>query len=165
MQIRPEQAGDVAAIRDVTAAAFANAPHSEQTEPAIVDALRKAGGLSLSLVAEDDDRIVGHVAFSPVTIDGQDGDWLGLGPVSVDPARQRQGIGADLIRAGLENIRSSGADGCVVLGDPSYYGRFGFVSDPKLTYPDVPASYFQRLVFSDVEPVGTVTFHPGFSAR
>lgn len=165
MVIRPEQSGDGAAVRKITAAAFADAPHSEQTEPAIIDALRAAGALTISLVAEEDDEVVGHVAFSPVTIEGREIGWFGLGPVSVKPSKQRQGISEASIRDGLARLRQAGAAGCVVLGDPTYYGRFGFATDPKLAYPDAPPEYFQRLAFSERELTGTVTYHPGFAAR
>jgi putative acetyltransferase len=160
--IRPEKAEDAPAIRAVTAAAFKGALYSRGTEAAIVDALRDAGALTLSLVAEKQGRIVGHVAFSPVTINGQAGHWFGLGPVSVEPAEQGCGIGQALIRDGLERLRATGAEGCVLLGDPAYYGRFGFASDPKLRYGDVPPEYFQRLSFTGAEPEGEVAYHTGF---
>ncbi|MEH3119249.1 MAG: N-acetyltransferase [Methylorubrum populi] len=165
MNIRPERPDDIADVQAVTAAAFKDAPYSEQTEPAIITALREADALSLSLVADDDGEVIGHVAFSPVTIDGKSGKWFGLGPVSVEPNRQRRGIGKALICAGLDQLRSFGADGCVVLGDPDYYGRFGFVSGSDLTYEGVPAPYFQSLVFGGEKPNGLVAYHPGFAAR
>ena len=127
MQIRDERPADAAAIRAVTDAAFAGVPHSNQTESRIIDALRKAGALTLSLVALRREQLVGHIAFSPVLIDGVACDWYGLGPVSVVPELQGLGVGAALIRAGLERLRDIGARGCVLLGDPRYYGRFGFV--------------------------------------
>lgn len=164
MNIRPEKPDDLAAIRAVTLAAFENAPHSEQTEAAIVEALRAAGALIVSLVAIEGDHVVGHVAISPVRVDGQAGNWFGLGPVS-EPERQRSGIGQELIRAALHQLREGGAEGCGVLGDPGYYGRFGFSYDPKLRYDDVPLGYFQKLDFGEVSPIGEVTYHPGFQAR
>jgi len=89
--IRSEEPGDVNAIRDLVRAAFAEGPHSDGTEPAIVDALREGGALTISLVAADGAVIVGHVAVSPVTVGGDAGEWFGLGPVAVLPGRQRQG--------------------------------------------------------------------------
>ena len=162
MLIRPETAADHDAIRALTTAAFAGAPHASGTEAAIIDALRAARALALSLVA-DAGGVVGHVAFSPATIEGRDCGWFGLGPVSVAPDRQRRGIGAALIRAGLAGLAASGAKGCVVLGDPGYYSRIGFATDPALTLPDGPPDYFQRLVLTGTLPRGTVAFHPGFS--
>ncbi|WP_342726526.1 N-acetyltransferase [Bradyrhizobium sp. B097] len=163
MQIRDERDEDVAAISRITTAAFAAAPHSSGTEARIVEALRKAGALTVSLVATSDDgRIVGHVAFSPVQIDGVAGRWYGLGPVSVAPEMQRQGIGGALIREGLARLAAQNADGCVLLGDPAYYSRFGFVGDPALTYGGKPSPYFQRLVLKGKAPKGDVKYHAAF---
>lgn len=157
--LRPEHAGDAAAIHALTEAAFRPMPFSDGSEPRIVDDLRAAGDLALSLVALNmDQAIVGHVAFSPVTIsDGRTG-WYGLGPVSVIPTRQRTGIGSMLIERGLADIRQAGAQGCVVLGEPGYYRRFGFVHDPGLSYPGPPAEYFQRLVLAGPAPSGVVSY-------
>ncbi|HLY06159.1 MAG TPA: N-acetyltransferase [Rhizomicrobium sp.] len=162
VDIRAEAPDDVVFIRAVTAGAFARAPYSNRMEAAIVDALRQAGSLSLSLVATNEGEIVGHVAFSPVLIDGQAGDWYGLGPVSVRPDRQRQGVGQMLIGRGLEQLRGRGAEGCVVFGDPAYYGRFGFASDPDLYFPDAPPGYFLRLAFRNTSPRGEVRYHAAF---
>ncbi|TCM18974.1 putative acetyltransferase [Novosphingobium sp. PhB165] len=162
--LRSEQDGDAAAIGALVTAAFLGAEHSSGTEAAIVDALRASGMLSVSLVAEEDGLIVGHVAFSPVTMDGTDLGWFGLGPVAVSPDHQRRGIGARLIEAGLARLRDAGAQGCVVLGDPAYYARFGFEIDPALVYPGVPAEYFQRLVLAGAAPTGKVAYHPSFAA-
>ena len=164
MQIRDEHPEDAAAIGELTAAAFADAPHASGTEARIVAALRQAGALTLSLVATaDDGRIVGHAAFSPVQIDRAAGRWYGLGPVSVTPELQRQGIGGALIRRGLDRLAALGAEGCVALGDPAYYGRFGFVSDPALTYGGEASRYFQRRVLKGDPPQGDVSYHPGFT--
>jgi len=166
MQIRDERDEDAAAIRHITTAAFAKAPHSSGTEARIVEALRQAGALTISLVATSDDgRIVGHVAFSPVQIDGAAGRWYGLGPVSVTPDLQRQGIGGALIREGLARLAAMSADGCVLLGDPLYYSRFGFVGDPALTYGGAPSPYFQRLVLKSEPPKGDVSYHPAFGVE
>lgn len=164
MQIRSERFGDADTIRAVTIAAFKHAPYSSQTEGDIVDALRSAGALTLSLVALQDDEIVGHVAFSPVTIKTAAGDWYGLGPVSVRPDRQRRGVGQALIRDGLDRLRVVSAAGCVVFGEPAYYGRFGFESDPALVYAGAPLGYFQRLVFRGPAPCGEVRYHGSFEA-
>jgi putative acetyltransferase len=162
MKIRAEAPSDIASIRAVTAAAFENVPFSDQTEPAIVDALRRAGALTVSLVATEEGDVIGHVAFSPVLIDRPAGDWYGLGPVSVRPDRQRQGVGQRLISQGLEELRSRGAEGCVVFGEPAYYGRFGFVSDPDLRFAGAPPGYFLRLAFKSAPPKGDVNYHAAF---
>jgi len=162
MIIRPETARDIAEIQTLVEIAFEDAPHSDGSEGAIVDALRAAGALTTSLVAERDGMIVGHVAFSPVEIDGKSIDWYGLGPVAVRPDQQRQGVGVRLIEAGLDEIKALGARGCVVLGDPAYYGRFGFSADAALQFPGVPPEYFQRLVFGDDARHGIVRYHSAF---
>lgn len=161
--VREEAPGDAPAIAALTAAAFRDHPHGSGTEAAIVARLRADGDLALSLVAENMDRaIIGHIAFSPVAIaDGARG-WFGLGPVSVIPLRQRAGIGSALIRDGLRRLAESGAHGCVVLGDPAYYARFGFAHDPALTYAGAPAEYFQRLVLRGDPPRGPVRYAPAF---
>ncbi len=162
--IRPETPADAAAIRRVTDMAFAGASHASGTEGAIVDALRAEGTLALSLVAEAGGAVVGHVAFSPVAIAGADVGWLGLGPLSVVPARQRAGFGSALVRDGLARLRAAGARGCVVLGEPGYYRRFGFEPDADLTFEGVPAAYFLRIAFAEPVPVGAVTYRPAFYA-
>ena len=164
MHITHERPEDAAAIRSVTDAAFRGVTHSDQNEAAIVEALRAAGMLTLSLVAIEAGEVVGHVAFSPVRINGGAGDWYGLGPASVAPARQRHGVGRALILDGLGRLASIGAAGCVVLGDPAYYRRFGFESDPGLFYGQAPAAFFQRLVFRGPGPKGEVTYHASFEA-
>ncbi|MDG4670939.1 N-acetyltransferase [Shinella sp. 838] len=162
MFLRPERPEDVDAIRTLTETAFKTAPHADGTEHIIIDRLRAAGALTLSLVMEADGAIVGHVAFSPVTVSDGSTDWYGLGPISVDPARQGEGIGGRLIGEGLQRLKALGATGCVLLGDPAYYSRFGFVADPKLTLDGVPPEYFMRVAFSPVYGGGTVSYHPGF---
>jgi putative acetyltransferase len=162
MDIRQERPEDAAPIRAVTEAAFKGVPFSDQTEGSIIDALRSAGVLTVSLVATEGSEILGHVAFSPVHIDGAAGSWYGLGPVAVLPERQREGIGQRLVRDGLDRLERLKAQGCVVLGDPTYYGRFGFGSDPALFYAEVPPGYFQRLVFEGAAPTGEVKYHPAF---
>jgi len=162
VSIRPEAPGDEAVIRALTAAAFADEPHSDGGEPRIVDALRSDGDLALSLVAEAGERIVGHLAFSPVSIaDGTPG-WFGLGPVSVWPEFQSQGIGSALIRHGIADLRDRGARGIVLLGDPKYYARFDFVQHPQLTYPGPPPEYFQYLLLEGEMPSGEVRYAPAF---
>ena len=164
MIIRAETAADIAAITDVTVAAFRNQPFSHQTEHFIVNALRAGRALTISLVAEVDGHVVGHIAFSPVTVSDGSRDWFGLGPVSVLPERQRQGIGSALINEGLSSLRALGARGCALVGDPHYYVRFGFRNSPRLVYEGIPQEYFQVLPFAGEVPEGVVVFHEGFQA-
>ena len=162
MILRPERPDDIDAIRRLTETAFKTAPHAAGTEHLIIDRLRAAGALALSLVAEADGAVVGHVAFSPVSISDGSADWYGLGPISVNPARQGEGIGGKLIREGLERLKALGAAGCVLLGEPAYYRRFGFAADAKLTLDGVPPEYFMHVAFSPVYGGGTVSYHPAF---
>lgn len=163
--IRPEQPDDDAAIDAVTREAFANHPHSSHTEQFIVRALRAAGALSLSLVAEREGCVVGHIAFSPVAIADGAQRWFGLGPVSVLPAAQGEGVGRALIEKGLSQLRGQGSAGCVLLGEPAYYCRFGFANDPALTLPGVPQAYFMALRFGPAAARGEVRYHAAFEAR
>ena len=121
MIIRPERDSDIDAIFNVTQAAFENHPYSAGTEQYIVNALRAAKALSLSLVAEVDGQVIGHIAFSPVTISDGTDNWYGIGPVSVLPEFQKKGCGKSLINEGLALLKTSGAQGCVLVGDPKYY--------------------------------------------
>lgn len=163
--IRLELPSDAAAIHAVTTAAFLNAPHTAHTEQFIVAALRKAGALTISLVAEQGGEIVGHVALSPVLISNGATDWYGLGPICVKPELQRKGIGSLLMQAAIQRLRERGAAGCVLVGDPMYYSRFGFTPEPGLVLPDVPPEYFQALQFGRSLPHGVVSFHEAFGVQ
>ncbi|WP_324005984.1 GNAT family N-acetyltransferase [Aeromonas hydrophila] len=160
--IRPETGADHDAIEALTVAAFLNAPHTDHNEQRIVRDLRQAGALSLSLVVELEGRVVGHLCFSPVTISDGSPHWYGLGPISVSPALHGKGLGSRLMEAGLAQLEGMGAAGCVVLGDPGFYGRFGFVSEPGLTLPGVPPEYFMARSFGAAMPRGEVCYHPAF---
>jgi putative acetyltransferase len=164
MHIRDERPEDVKAIYDITKAAFKPMPFSAGDEPDLINALRDDGALAVSLVAERNTEIVGHIAFSRVKIDGQTGYWFDLGPVSVKPGLQSLGIGSALIREGIKRIEAMGADGCVLLGYPSYYGRFGFAHDPALTYNGEANPNFQHLTIRGATPKGDVSYHPAFDA-
>lgn len=162
LSIRPETPGDIAVIHALTREAFLTAEHTSHTEHYIVDALRDRAKLALSLVAEENGEIVGHIAVSPVSMsDGSEG-WYGLGPVSVRPAWQGRGVGARLVGSALDALRERGAAGCVVLGDPRYYGRFGFKATSRVTLADVPPEYFQVLPFGEFLPVAEVRFDDAF---
>lgn len=162
--IRRERADDIPAIARLTEAAFANAEHSSHTEQFIVAALRRSGQLAVSLVAVEGAEVLGHVAVSPVRISSGATGWYGLGPISVWPARQGRGIGSQLMRAALDELRALGANGCVLLGEPGYYGRFGFRAEPRLVLPGVPPEYFQALSLRGEPPTGEVHYHTAFEA-
>jgi putative acetyltransferase len=162
MKIRSEIPADQEQIRSLTLAAFAGARFGNCGEERIIERLRKADALTLSLVCQEGNDVVGHVAFSPVALNAQHCGWFGLGPISVAPARQGTGIGGALIREGLRRLRALEARGCVLVGDPGYYNRFGFRALPRLTYDGVPPEVFLGLCLSGEAPEGQVTFHTAF---
>jgi putative acetyltransferase len=165
IDIRDEKSADVAAIEAVTVAAFLNAPHTSHTEQFVVNALRCAGKLALSLVADAAGEVIGHVAVSPVSISDGASAWFGLGPISVLPEHQGRGVGSLLMREALRVLRVRGAAGCVLLGEPEYYSRFGFHADANLILREVPPRYFLAISFRTSRPQGTVSYHEAFNAH
>ncbi|MCG9712023.1 N-acetyltransferase [Shewanella insulae] len=163
--IRSEKPGDIAGIEGLTRAAFLEAPHTDHTEHHIVNALRDADALAISLVAEVEGKLAGHVALSKVTISDGSSHWYGLGPISVQPELQGEGIGSALMRAALEALDKADAHGCVLLGEPEFYRRFGFASKPGLILPGVPESYFLSVKLRGEWPQGEVSYHSAFQAR
>ncbi len=165
MIIRSETASDFDAIAEITIAAFRTLAISNHTEQFIISALRAADALTISLVAEIDGRVVGHIAFSPVAIhDGSIG-WYGLGPVSVLPEYQKQGIGKSLVNKGVSMLKELDGQGCAVVGDPDYYKRLGFRNIPDLVCEGIPQEVFLVLPFTENTPQGVVVFHEGFMAK
>jgi len=162
--VRPETDRDLAGIREVNIVAFQGHPYSRQTEHLIVEALRAANALELSLVAASDGEVVGHIAFSAAAIGGSSTGWSLLGPVAVQPARQGEGIGRALVKTGLDALRSRGACGCVLVGDPAFYGRFGFRQYPGVAWHGVPDENVLCLLMSGEIPTGEVVHHPAFLA-
>ncbi|WP_333974940.1 N-acetyltransferase [Burkholderia cepacia] len=165
--LRDERASEADAIGRVIVAAFAGEPEGGQFERRIVDTLRADGALSVSLIAERDGRLIGHVAFSPVSIGGEapgSQGWYGLAPLAVLPDCQRQSIGTGLVRTGLDALRRLGARGCVLLGEPAYYTRFGFAPSGDIVFPGVPPEYFLALSLDDSapRPSGDVRYHDVF---
>lgn len=124
MTIRAERTEDIPAVRRVNELTF-----GRQNEAALVDALRAGANPQVSLVAVEDGEVVGHIFFSPVSIESEDADSsaMGLAPMAVVPEYQRQGVGSRLVREGLRACLRVGCDVVVVLGHPEYYPRFGFV--------------------------------------
>lgn len=162
MDIRPEKAGDEGAIYELTRIAFEPMFFSDGSEAPLVTLLREDGDLIISLVVEKDGEIVGHIAFSPATIDGRHDGWFGLGPVSVHPDVQKQGIGRALIEMGLKMLQKRGATGCVLTGNPDIYSRMGFRSDGNLSYGTLDRQFIQWVVFSGPTPRGELKFAPAF---
>lgn len=164
MIIRNENEADIEQISQVTIAAFKTLQISNHTEHFIIHSLRAADALTISLVAEIDGRVVGHAAFSPISISDGTTNWYGLGPISVLPEYQKQGIGGSLLENGLSMLKEMGGQGCALVGDPNYYSRFGFRNYPELLYEGIPPEYFLALPFTNQVPHGIAVFHPGFQA-
>lgn len=165
--LRAETTADVTAVDALTLAAFERQPHSRQTEGAIIRQLRQAEALSLSLLAQAGTPaapgpLVGQATFSPITVSGEAPNWFGLGPLSVVPEWQGKSVGTTLVWQGLRAMRQRGAAGCVVLGEPAYYGRFGFRSTPALTLPGAPPGCFLVRPFARLVPMGEVAFHAAY---
>ena len=162
--IRNETGSDAEAISKVTEAAFRTLKISKHTEPFIIEALRAAKALAVSLVAERNGAVIGHIAFSPVTVSDGTPGWYGLGPVSVVPEHQRQGVGKALIREGLSRLQAMGAQGCCLVGHPGYYRKFEFRNPEGLAVNGVPPEFFFVRTFTGHYPQGTVAFHDAFQA-
>lgn len=163
INIRSESSDDINEIENIIIEAFRNHPHSNQTEHNIVTKLRDNDALAVSLVAIINHTIVGHIAFSKVKINNEFIQWYGLAPVSVKPEYQHQGIGSKLIRSGLEAIKALNAKGCVLLGEPEYYNKFGFKAIDGLVFKGVPPEYFQALRLSGEMPLGNIEYHSAFA--
>jgi putative acetyltransferase len=164
IRIRPEVEADHPVIHDLTRRAFAPMPFAAGDEQDLIDALRRLGALSLSLVAELEGRVVGHLALSPVTHESGAEGWFGLGPISAEPALQRQGVGGALIAEAKSWLAARGAAGCILTGDPGYYPRHGFLPAPEHAPEAEPAEFFMVLALAGEIPPGRFRFHPAFGA-
>ena len=162
--IRNERPADREAISELTRIAFLSAEHTCHREQFIADALRRIGHLALSLVAERQTELLGHVAFSPLDVANGDAGWYGVGPLAVLPEFQRQGIGSRLIAQGMATLAQKGARGCVLVGDPAFYARLGFARCAGLTLAGVPPEYLLGKAFGHALPRGEVSFSPAFAA-
>jgi putative acetyltransferase len=162
--IRNETDADVSTITEVTVAAFKTLDISNHTEQFIIEALRAAGALTISLVAEIGGCLAGHIAFSPMKIWDGTQNWCVLGPISVLPEYQRQGIGNILTKEGLKTFKDMGAQGCCLVGHPEYYKKCGFKNVSGLVCEGAPQEVFSVLSFDGDIPQRTVTFHEGFKA-
>jgi putative acetyltransferase len=162
IEIHPEAASDIDDIREINVEAFRDHPISRQTEHLIVDALRDSGALEISLVAVSEGRTVGHIAFSEAGVGDYISGWYLLGPIAVLPDAQGQGMGSALMESGLAELRTRDASGCVLVGDPGYYSRFGFSTFPDLSYAGVPHEYVLGLAFTDAKPCGSIVANKAF---
>jgi putative acetyltransferase len=164
--IRHEEPGDGQTISKILYAAFKDHPQHppgvEPNEHLMVEKLRQTGNLTLSLVAEDTGEPAGYIAMSPVSVGDAATGWYLLGPVGVVPGRQKTGIGTALIREALQKMRKKGALGIVLVGDPAFYNRFGFMAVPGLVYKGVPDRYVLGLAFTGILPRGEIVAHEAF---
>lgn len=162
IRIRRERSNDIDAISELISSAFLGMPYAEGDEAELVDALRAQDALSVSLVAEREGMIVGHVAFSPARASCGTLGWYALGPLAVLPAHQRGGIGSTLVRAGLDAVSELGATGCILTGDASYYSRFGFKLSSENAPSGEPSKFFMVKLLRGQLPVGPIRFHEAF---
>ncbi|MCW8093180.1 GNAT family N-acetyltransferase [Alteromonas sp. ASW11-130] len=161
LTIRPEHPEDIPAIREVIKVAFKAVPHSENNEHLIVDALRDDDALTITRVAEEEDKIVGYIAVSPVTLSNGESGWYGIGPLAVSPTAQSRGLGSKLMQSALLWLREN-AKGCVLLGEPEFYSQFGFKVTDGLILHGAPPEYFMALSFNHHYPRADITYHPSF---
>jgi putative acetyltransferase len=161
-QIRNECNSDVDAIRSTTEHAFHGMPYARGDEQDVIDRLRCANALTLSLVALMDAKVVGHIAFSPAEAGDVSHSWFALGPVSVLPEWQGQGIGSALIKRGLAQLENLDAAGCILTGNPQFYRRFGFQLAPDNAPQNEPAEFFMIKPLSSKTPPGRFAFHEAF---
>ena len=162
IKLRPENKSDWGAIRTVTELAFKTVSYADGDEQDLIEVLRKSGSLSLSLVALDEGELIGQVSFSPAILSSGAGPWFALGPISVTPARHGEGIGSQLIKAGLSEISKRGALGCILTGNPAYYRRFGFALSPDNCPAKEPKEFFMVKLLGDEKPQGEFSFDAGF---
>ncbi|MDQ8698466.1 N-acetyltransferase [Hyphomicrobium sp. LHD-15] len=160
MLIRNETMGDIPAISRLVTEALLMLAQSSGTEASIVERLRAEGALALSLVAEEEGEVIGYLAASAARI-GSEGGWGLIGPLVVLPSRHRQGIGTALMEEALSRLQAT-SRGAALVGDPTYYGRFGFRSFPGLGVAGCPPEVVQALPFDGIEPRGELIHHPAF---
>ncbi len=163
MLIRNETAGDIPAISRLVTEAFLTLAQSTGTEARIVEELRAEGALALSLVAEEEGEVIGYLAASTARIGTQNG-WGLIGPIAVLPSRHRQGIGTALMAEALRRLRAT-SRGAALVGDPAYYGRFGFRAFPGFGLAGCPPEVVQALPFDGIEPRGELIHHPAFGLK
>lgn len=161
-EIRKERVSDHDSIHLVTEQAFRDMSYAGGDEQDIVNRLRSVNALTLSLVAVLDEEVVGHIAFSPAEISNGSSPWFALGPVSVLPEYQQQGIGRALIETGLAQLREMNALGCILTGNPMYYQKFGFEVAVDNAPANEPAEFFMLKMLSSDVPDGRFSFHGAF---
>lgn len=162
LNVRPERSTDYSQIEALTLLAFQDKPYASGTEQYLAEKLRAKQALTLSLVVEKSNVIVGHIAVSPVKINDKLDACFGIGPLAVLPEVQGLGYGTQLLLDALEYLKSIDAKCCVLVGDPNFYSRVGFTVEKQLFYRDAPAEYFQSVWFCEERATGEVAFHDAF---
>ena len=166
MNIRKFKNNDLEPVKSLLLKAFHNHPHGNPetgvVEHFIVEKLVQDNADICSMVACDNDEIIGFITYSQVKINESDLNWVGLGPVAVLPEYQKQGVGKTLIEETLNSVKDK-FNGCVVMGDPQYYMNFGFEVIEGLFFDGVPQEYFLSKVFKDNAPLGNVQYNKAFS--
>lgn len=162
IEIRKELEADQTSIRVLTEAAFKGRPYADGDEQDVIDRLRRSNTLTLSLVATQEAAMIGQITFSPAVVEDDSSPWFALGPVSVLPSRQGEGIGSALIEEGLNRITAMGALGCILTGDPNYYSKFGFALSPTNSPDNEPEEYFQLKLLGGGQPIGKFSFDRAF---
>ncbi|MCB1689510.1 MAG: N-acetyltransferase [Halioglobus sp.] len=161
--LREECHSDIGPIRSITERAFHGMPYAGGDEQDVIDRLRTANALTLSLVAVLGSELVGHIAFSPAVASDGSGPWFALGPVSVLPEYQCRGIGSALIESGLARLEKLNALGCILTGNPSYYKKFDFRLAPDIAPSNEPAEFFMlKILSAEAFPGGRFAFHKAF---
>jgi putative acetyltransferase len=162
INIRHERAEDAAAIHDLTKRAFASMPFAGGDEQLLPARFRSADVLALSLVAETAGSIIGQLTLTPAFAADDSPGWFALGPIAVEPNFQSQGVGSSMIAAAIDWLTANDAAGCVLVGNPAYYSRFGWLPCPALAPTGEPAEYYQILPLAIAQPHAVVCFHPLF---
>ena len=160
--VRPEAEGDAARIGAVVSAAFADAPHADGDEAALVERLRAGGDLALSLVAEDEEGMIGHIGFSPLTVGGESNGWMQLAPLAVVTHWRGEGVARSLIVRGIAELRERGAQGIGVLGEPALYEKFGFGPASGMILPADQQPFYRALALDGDLPRGEVRYADAF---
>jgi putative acetyltransferase len=160
--ITQERPANYAGTYRETELAFTDRPYADGNEQDFINRLRDVGALTLSLVAFTNNALVGQATFSPASQSDGSAPWHALGPISVHPDHQSQGIGGALIKEGLDRLIERGALDCILTGDPKYYGRFGFELSPEHVPKAESQEYFQIKYLTEFRPQGRFCFHEAF---
>ena len=162
LSIRPESKDDHTGVSELLQLAYVHSPYRHHNEHQFVETLRFEKALDVALVAHLDGDVVGYIALSKITVDRRDIGWYAIAPIAVNPKLQAKGIGARLINAALDRLALKNANGVVVLGEQSFYGKFGFTTEHGLRLVGQHPDYVLALDFNESAPMGDIAFHFAF---